>query len=255
MEHRPFGTDGAPGLGRRLRLLGGRRRLRRRRGGGVRTRRRAGARPRHQLLRHRRGVRHGRLRARPRAGARPAPRRGDRRHQVRDELPGHAEPSRQQPRARHVLDRQEPQEPRHRLGRRLSRALARPADAVRGDDAGARGRRPRRQGPVRRRLELQARGDRGLHAGAPRRRRPVRLEHVRPAHAARDLPVLPGARHRRHGVRVARLRAADGHLHRGHGLRLGGLARPAGQDGLDQALRRAVRPGVLSRGTSGRWKS
>ena len=48
-------------------------------------------------------------------------------------------------------------------------------------------------------------------ARAPRRRGPVRLEHVRPAHAARDPPVLRGARHRLHGVRLARVRTAHRH--------------------------------------------
>ena len=48
----------------------------------------------------------------------------------------------------------------------------------------------------------------------PGRRRAVRLEHVRPAHAAGDPAVLRGARHRVHGLRLARLRAADGHVHR-----------------------------------------
>ena len=63
-------THGARGLGRRLRLLGDRRRLRRHRGAGVRARDRAVARSRRQLLRHRRGLRPGRLRARARRGAR-----------------------------------------------------------------------------------------------------------------------------------------------------------------------------------------
>ena len=49
----------------------------------------------------------------------------------------------------------------------------------------ARRHRPRRQGPLRRPLELQARRDRGVHGRAARRRRAVRLEHVRPPHAAR----------------------------------------------------------------------
>ena len=67
-----------------------------------------------------------------------------------------------------------------------------------------------RDGKVRhrRRLELQEGRDRGLHARPPRRRRAVRLEHVRPPHAARDPPVLRGARHRLHGLRLARLRPA-----------------------------------------------
>ena len=53
--------------------------------------------------------------------------------------------------------------------------------------------RARRQGALRRPLELQARRDRGVHGRAPRRRRAVRLEHVRPPHAARDPAVLRGA--------------------------------------------------------------
>ena len=118
------------------------------------------------------------------AGARPPARRGDHRHQVRHELPRQAEPPRQQPRARDRVDRQDPEEPRHRLRRRLPRALARPEHAVRGDDERARRRRARRQGAVRRPLELQARRDRGVHGRAARRRRAVRLEHVRPPHAA-----------------------------------------------------------------------
>ena len=128
------------------------------------------------------------------ASARRAARRGDHRHQVRDELPRQAEPPRQQPRARDRVDRQEPEEPRHRLRRRVPRALARPVDPVRGDDASPRRHRPRRQGPLRRPLELQAGRDRGVHGGATCRRRAVRLEHVRPPHA--DARSCPTARSR-----------------------------------------------------------
>src|SRR5262249_17331625 len=85
-----------------------------------------------------------------------------------------------------------------------------------------------------------------MHARAARRRRPVRLEPVRPAHAARRLPVLPGERHRRHGIRIARLWPPDGHVYREDGLRLGRLACPRGQDGPDQALRHALRSRALS---------
>ena len=51
-------------------------------------------------------------------------------------------------RAGHGVDRQEPQAPRHRLRRRLHHALARPGDAVRGDDGRAR-RTSSRDGKVR----------------------------------------------------------------------------------------------------------
>ena len=134
MEHRPFGRTGlevsAVGFGC-WEVGGGYGQVEEAEFGRGR---RAGARPRHQLLRHRRGLRHGRVGAGARRGARQPPRRGDRRHEVRHELPRQAEPPRQQPRARAGVDRQEPEEPRHRLRRRLPRALARPRDAVRGDD-------------------------------------------------------------------------------------------------------------------------
>ena len=61
----------------------------------------------------------------------------------------------------------------------------------------------------------------------------------------RDPPVLRGARHRLHGVRLARVRAADRHVHRGPRLRQRRLAGPPGQDGRDQDVRRAVRPGEV----------
>ena len=184
-------------------------------------------------------------------GARQPPRRGGHRHQVRHELQGQAELPRQQPRARLRVDRQEPQEPGHRPGRRLPRALARPGDPVRRDDGCARGGRARRQGPRRRALELQGRRDRSVQASVPGRRRPVRLEHVRPAHATRDPPLLRAARDRVHGVRLARVRAVDRNLHRGPGLRLGGLARGKGRWATSRCSSRSSAPS-RSRGTSER---
>jgi aryl-alcohol dehydrogenase-like predicted oxidoreductase len=47
-------------------------------------------------------------------------------------------------------------------------------------------------------------------------------------YAARRFPVLPGARHRRHGVRIPCLWSADGNVHPGRGLRLRRLARTRG---------------------------
>ncbi len=117
-------------------------------------------------------------------------RRSGRGDEVRHGLPRQAQHARQQSRAREGVDRQEPEAPRHRLRRCLPRALARPADAVRGHDGCPRRHRPRGQGAVRRPLELQARRDRGVHASASGRCRAVRLQHVRPAHAARDPSVL-----------------------------------------------------------------
>ena len=46
------------------------------------------------------------------------------------------------------------------------------------------------QGALHRRVELPPRADRDLHAAAARRCRAVWLEHVRPAHAGRDLSLL-----------------------------------------------------------------
>ena len=88
--------------------------------------------------------------------------RGDHRHQVRHELPGQAELPRQQPRAGHGVDRQEPEAPRHRLvdvyivhwpdrETPFEETMGALDDVVQ-----------RRQGPPRRALELQARGDRGV---------------------------------------------------------------------------------------------
>ena len=134
--------------------------------------------------------------------------------------------------ARESLDRQEPRGARHRPCRRLPRPLPRPAHTLRGDDERARGRRPGGQGPLRGSLQLQARRDPSVQEDAAHRRRAVRLEHVRPSHAARDPPVLRRARHRLHGVRIACLRSAHGHLHREHGLRQPGLALPPGEDGV-----------------------
>ena len=216
MELRPFGGTGldVSAIGFGCWEVG--RRLRRRRRGRVRARRRAGARPRHQLLRHRRGLRHGRVRAGARPGPGPAPGRGDHRHQVRDELPGQAQPARQQPGAGPRVDRQEPEEPRHRLRRRVPRALARSRDSVRGDDAGPRRDRPRRQGPLRRPLELQARGDRGLHGSA------FRVDVVQYGWNMFDRrmqrEILPYCQE--HGIGFMAygslaLRPAHGHVHRG----------------------------------------
>ena len=57
------------------------------------------------------------------------------------------------------------------------------------------------------------------------------------------LPYCQEHEHRVHGVRVAVLRPAHGHVHRGHRLRRGRLALPQGQHGLDQDVRGAVRGG------------
>ena len=56
------------------------------------------------------------------------------------------------------------------------------------------------------------------------RRRAIRLEHVRPAHAARDLPLVQRAGRRRDGLWFARLWHADRRLHCRHAVRRGGLA-------------------------------
>ena len=210
MEHRPFGRDGTRGLGRRLRLLGDRRRLRRHRGDGVRPRGRPRARPRHQLLRHRRGLRHGRVRAGARAGARQPARRGDHRHQVRHELPRQAEPPRQQPRTRRRVDRQEPARTSAPTTSTCTSCTGPTAttpfeETMRALDDVVRDGKVRFVGLSNFKLdEIEA-----CMADAPGRRRAVRLEHVRPAHAARDPAVLRGARRRLHGVRLARATACS----------------------------------------------
>ena len=196
------------------------------------------------------------LRSRRSGGTGPPPGGGDRRHQVRLRLPRQAGNCATASRDRvmasidkslkqlgtdwvdvflvHWPDRETPFEET--------------MDAL--DEVVARG-----QGALRRRLELQQGGDRGVHGPPPDRRRPVRLAHVRPPDEPGRLPVLPGRGHRGHGLRVAGVRAADRHLHRGHGLRHAGLASPEGQDGLDQALRHPLRRRTRSRATSARSRS
>ena len=140
------------------------------------------------------------------------------------------------------VDRQVPEEPRHRLRRRLPRALARPEHAVRGDDERARRRRPRRQGPLRRPLELQARGDQGVHGHAPDRRRAVRLEHVRPAHAAaRSCPYCAeqGVGFMAYGGLSYGL--LTGTFTEDHDFGSADWRVAPGQHGRDQGLRRALR--------------
>ena len=83
-----------------------------------------------------------------------------------------------------------------------------------------------------------------MHGRAARRRRPVRLEHVRPPHAARHPPVLRGARHRRSWP-TARSPSACSPA---RSPRTWTSAAPTGasrqgQHGRDQDVRRAVRRG------------
>ena len=108
------------------------------------------------------------------------------------------------------VDRQEPAEPRHRPRRRVHRALARPRDAVRGDDERARRRRARGQGALRRRLELHAatRSRRAWRSGGSTSRSTAGTCSTA-AWSSEILPVLRGAGHRIHGLRLARLRPAD----------------------------------------------
>src|SRR3954462_6415027 len=131
---------------------------------------------------------------------------------------GYADPPRQQPRPRYGVDRQEPATAAHRPCRCLSRPLAGPGNAARRDGDRARRHRPARQGPLYRRLKFPAGADRGMHASAPDRCRAIRLEHVRPAHAGRDLPLLRAGRDRRDGVRLARLRYVERQLSRRHAV-------------------------------------
>ena len=180
-------------------------------------------------------------------GARRAPRRGDHRHQVRHELSGQAEPPRQQPRARHGVDRQEPQEPRHRLRRRLPRALARPPDAVRGDDGRARGRRARRARSA----------SSASRTSSSRRSRPAwracRVDVVQYGWNMFDRrmqrEILPYCEE--HGIGFMAYGSLafgllTGHLHRGPGLRLRRTgARAQGKMGSIKMFDVALRPGVV----------
>ena len=77
---------------------------------------------------------------------------------------------------------------------------------------------------------------------APHRCRAIRLEHVRPPHAGRDLSVLRGAADRRDGLRLARLRHAVRHVPRGHVVRRKRLALEGRQSRQPQPVSDAVRP-------------
>ena len=105
----------------------------------------------------------------------------------------------------------------------------------------------RRQGPLRRRLELQARGDRGVHAGVRRVDVVQYGWNMFDRRMQREiLPYCAGARHRR-SWRTGRSRFGllTGTFTEDTDFGSGRLARPPGQHGLDQALRRAVRRRVV----------
>ena len=115
--------------------------------------------------------------------------------------------------------RREPRAARHGLHRRLSRPQGRCAHADRGDDRGARGPRARRQGALRRLLELVrvAGGEGRRHPARARldavpRRRDVLLAR-RPRSRARGRAVLRGRRHRRDGLEPARGRLPERQVH------------------------------------------
>ena len=191
-----------------------------------------------------------------RRGARQAARRGDRRHQVRHGLPRQAEPPRQQRRAGARVDRQEPEAPRHRLRRRVHRALARPRHAVRGDDERARRRRARGQGALRRRCRTSSstRSRRAWRSGAstscstagtcstggwsPRSSRTARSTASGfMAYGSLAFGLLTGTFTEDHDFGTDDWRARQGKM------------------GVDQAVRRALRPRTRSRQRRGRSRS
>ncbi len=158
-------------------------------------------RPRRQLHRHRRRVLGRGVRGDRRRGAEGAPRPRAARHQGAHADGRRAERRRalSPPPDRRV--RGEPAAARHRPHRPLPGARVGRPDAARGDDGGARHARARRQGPLRRRLELR----RPAADEGARRGRPARLPALR--HAA-DLLLAPVARR---GVRARADRDRRGH--------------------------------------------
>ncbi len=99
------------------------------------------------------------------------------------------------------VDRRFAAAPRHRLRRPLPGAPLRPRDAARGDDAGLRRRRPRRQGALHRRLGVARRGDpccarAGPGAQGPAGLQPAAVQHPVAGHRVRGGAHERGARDR-----------------------------------------------------------
>ena len=253
MEYRPFGQTGldvsAIGFGC-WEIGGGYGDIER---PGLRPRRRPGARPRHQLLRHRRGLRHGRVGARRSGEA-----LGSRRDEAiivtkfgmnyRDK-PNLRDSSRERVTASidkslknlgtdyvdvymvHWPDRDTPFE-------ETMRALDDSSATARSASSGSPTSSSRRSRPAWQvgRVDVVQYG----------------WQHVRPAHAAGDPAVLRGARHRVHGLRLARLRAADRHVHRRPRLRQADWRCASGEAWaaikmFDAAVRRGEVPPTTSR--------
>ena len=155
----------------------------------------SGDRQRHHLFRHRRSLRHGRLGGGAGRGARAAPQRGRHRHQIRRQAMTKSPTRRDSSRAR-VLASIDKSLQRLRTDHVDVYLVHWPDPATPLDETMTRARRhrPAGQGPLYRRLKFPAGADRGMHAAAPDRCRAIRLEHVRPAHAGRDLPLLCAAK-------------------------------------------------------------